>query len=237
MMAEEVTHTAELPGSIPLNKFAHEIYARERALGQPITHAAERAGLSKRSGAGSKLETDEDVRARIAWLAREDDEIVREKRRRLEERQWLIHGCDISQFYDDVEELATDKDGNPILDKDGNPITRKRQYLRPFSEIPPELRMCIHSLTWTDSGRPNLKLYDKQEANREIRKLLGLDAPTKIAPTTADGSDIAPEESLEELTNAVIDLSIRLDSIASADGPATGGGAVGAGLGETEAGD
>jgi hypothetical protein len=209
-MADEQTDTAVLPGSVPLTKFAHEIYARERALGQPITHAAERAGLGKRSGAGSKLEDNDDIRARIAWLAREDDELVREKRRRLEERQWLIHGCDISQFYEDVEETVTDKEGNLVFDGEQKPLIRKRQFLRPFSEIPPELRMCIHSLTWTDSGRPNLKLYDKQEANREIRKLLGLDAPQKFAPTKGDGSDLGSDEAINELTAALMDVAARL---------------------------
>lgn len=190
--AEMASGSTEKPptGSIPLNNFSHELYARERALGQPITHAAQRAGLGKRTGAGSKIEAAEDVRARIAWLAREDDEIVREKRRRLEERQWLIHDCDIATFFEDVEEVENDDNGNPKLDPDGNRIIRKRQRLKHFSEIPAELRMCIEGLTYTEKGRPNLKVYSKQDASRELRKLLGLDAPTKSELTGADGGPI-----------------------------------------------
>ena len=212
-------------GSVPLIKFSHELYARERALGQPIAHAAERAGFSKTSGAGSKCEALSKVQSRIAWLAREDDEIVREKRRRLEERQWLIHDADIAKFYEDVEEAVTDSKGCPVLDGDGEIVTRKRQMLKPFSEIPAEFRLCIHSLTWTDSGRPNLKLYDKQDASREIRKLLGLDAPTKYAPTKSDGSDLTDFGAVKELVAAVEDMAARIDALSddSTDGSPGGG--------------
>lgn len=197
-------------GSVPLNNFAHELYARERALAQPITHAAERAGLGKRSGAGSKIEALPEVQERIAWLAREDDEILREKRRRIEERQWLIHDADIAQFYtvEEVPELTPelgedgkpklDANGKPILvpalDKKNKPVVHKRQRPRVFEDLPPEHRLCVKSLTYTEKGKPNLVLYDKGDASKALRQMLGLDAPTKIAPTNVKGNGPAEYE-------------------------------------------
>lgn len=176
-MADELTHSADLPGSHPLSKFEHERYAIERSFGTAITIAAERAGLSRRSGAGSKLEQNEAVRNRIAFLAAQEKAVHDEKRKRLEERQWLWHDWDIASFYMDVEEPVFDKNGAAVTDEDGKPLMRWHQRLKPFSEIPQELRMCIESLTYTESGRPVLKLYSKADANRELRKINGIDAP------------------------------------------------------------
>src|SRR5215467_9078410 len=115
-VAEQLRDTVEVAGSRPLIKFEHERYAHERSFGMAITIAAERAGLSRRSGAGSKLEQREDVRDRIAYLASQEKAVHDEKRRRLEERQWLWHECDISQFYHMVEEPWIDAKGNPVID-------------------------------------------------------------------------------------------------------------------------
>jgi hypothetical protein len=73
----------------------------------------------------------------------------------------------------------------------------RRQRIKLFSELTPEQRLCIHSLTYTEKGKPNLKLYDKQDASKALRQLLGLDAPTKIAPTNAKGDGPAQMEFLD----------------------------------------
>jgi hypothetical protein len=39
----------------------------------------------------------------------------------------------------------------------------------------------IDSITYTDSGRPNLKLVSKEFAHRELRRMLGGDAEHPIA--------------------------------------------------------
>jgi len=39
----------------------------------------------------------------------------------------------------------------------------------------------IEGLTFTEKGKPNLKLVGKSQANIELRKMLGLDAPAKSA--------------------------------------------------------
>lgn len=206
---ESSLEVVEVAGSRPLSKRAHETFAWERSLGTAITIAAERAGLSRRSGAGSKLEQDEAVKARIAYLAAQDREVLAAKRRRLEERHWLWHEVDIGQFYEIVDEPWIDGKGNVVIDQDGNPVMRKRERLRPLSELPLELRMCVESLTWTDSGKPNLKLYRKDDANRELRKINGIDA----APSIADGEDharMSDKELFAELAKQASDLGVNL---------------------------
>lgn len=190
-MSGELTNLTELPGSHPLSKFEHEQYAKERSFGTAITIAAERAGLSRRSGAGSKLEQNEAVRERIGFLTAQVKEVLDEKRRRLEERQWLWHDVDIHDFYEVVDEPAYDRKGELMLDADGNPIMRKHNRLKPLSSIPVELRACIESLTYTESGRPILKLYNKSDANRELRKINGIDAPRL-------GDDVDPAMRLDD---------------------------------------
>src|SRR5947209_4250830 len=73
-------------GSLPLKTLKHELYARERALCTAPEQAAQRAGYAPRCGKCSQLERRKEVRARIAFLSRDDVELIREKRRRLEER-------------------------------------------------------------------------------------------------------------------------------------------------------
>jgi len=180
------TQTESLPattGSKPLSKHSHELYAHERSFGTAITIAAERAGLGRRSGAGSKLEQNQEVKDRITFLALQEKAVWDEKRRRLEGWPWLIHDADIAQFYERVEEPVFDRKGEVVRDAEGNPLMRKRDRLKPLSKIPAELRQCIDSITQTESGRVNLKLYSKADANRELRKINAIDK----APSLDDG--------------------------------------------------
>lgn len=228
--------TESLPapaGSEPLSKLAHELYAHERSFGTAITIAAERAGLSRRSGAGSKLEADPKVKARIAFLAAQEKAVWDEKRKRIEERQWLWHDVDVAKFYEDVEEPWLDGKGNavvePLMGGDGNvvkndlgevimrPVMRLRQRLRSFSDMPLEHRMCVESLTFTDSGKPNLKLYSKADANRELRKINGIDKAPSL-----DDSDPAmklnDKDFFAELARQANDLGIDIRMTFEVDG-------------------
>lgn len=115
------------------------------------------------------------VRSRVAYLLRQEEAVLAEKRHRLESRQWQWHESDIEDFYEDVQVPRHDAEGAILRDADGHPMMRWVKELKPFSAMSREQRMCIESLTFTDSGRPNLKLYSKADANKELRKLNGLD--------------------------------------------------------------
>src|SRR6266436_2275633 len=90
-------------GSVPLKAVKHEIYARERALCAPPEQAAQRAGYAPRCGKCSQLERRRDVQTRIAWLAGDDARLIREKRRRIEER------LNLSAFSDLMECVEIDE--------------------------------------------------------------------------------------------------------------------------------
>lgn len=62
----------------------HERYSRLRAILIPPRAAAKAIGLSPASGVATKLERNEGVRARIAELVADEEEILREKRHEIE---------------------------------------------------------------------------------------------------------------------------------------------------------
>jgi hypothetical protein len=83
------------------------------------------------------------------------------------------HETDPAAFWETVVEDAIDKNGEPILGADGKPLTRRYHRLKLFSELEPEHRMLIKSLTYTENGYPNLQVVKKSWANVELRKFLG----------------------------------------------------------------
>jgi hypothetical protein len=142
-----------------------EAYAHARACFHKPTEAARIAGFSDRSGQCSKYERNRKVQARIAYLAREPEATTKAKREEIEKYLWFALRADRSVFFDE------------------------NRHLRPFAEVEPEYRQLIEGLTFTEKGKPNLKLMTQSFALVELRKFLGLDAPTKIAPTTPDGTE------------------------------------------------
>jgi hypothetical protein len=180
----------EQPGALPLPVGRREVFSRLRARGLSALAAAREAGYSDISPKNAqKLAQDKRVKLRVAYLTRWEESVIAELRQILLDRQLSWHESDIGEFFDLVEEPYL-KDGEPVLNQDGVPLVRKVERLKPFSELSREQRMCIEGLTWTEKGKPNLKLYSKAEANKELRKLLGIDRPNKVAVTDAEGNDV-----------------------------------------------
>ena len=197
----ETTNSAALP----LKRKGWEAYARERSVGCGPWQAAKNAGLAPRTGVCTRLERHPDVQARILYLSAATLEVLAEKRRRVEEREWMIHDAPIEAFYEDVEEPVI-RSGKLVIGPDGKPLFRTSQRLKRFSELPTELLPVVESLTYTDSGRANLKLYSKADASRELRKMNGLDVPAKQEQT--EGKGRSSEEILQELKELAIKLGI-----------------------------
>jgi hypothetical protein len=59
-----------------------------------------------------RIENKPVVAARIAWLSRQDEEELREKRKRLEELLWVGLYADRADFYETVETPITDRNGH-----------------------------------------------------------------------------------------------------------------------------
>jgi hypothetical protein len=108
------------------------------------------------------------VQDRIAWFSRGDEEIFRAGRREVETWLWQGFRANYSRFW-----------------RDGQ--------LSDFEELPPEYLQFIEGLTYTEKGKPNLKLVSKLAIAEALRKLNGYDMPAKFAPTTPDGAALTLE--------------------------------------------
>lgn len=163
------------PGSRPLAKPQHERYARARSMLMPRLEAARRAGYeTMTAGNAAKLDRNRKIADRIAFLTRQDEEILTAKRQRLEEFLWNIHETDRAGLYETAEWPLRDAEGEPILDKDGQQVVIPYSRPRPIADLPDDLRRLVEGITVTESGRVIFKLYSAMQANQELRKLLGI---------------------------------------------------------------
>lgn len=175
------------PGSFPLRNPAYEWYTREIALmATPIQavrkvaqdhpeHAAViKAGFATMTQANAaKLDRKRKIRDRVAWFAREAEETLRMKRRELEGYLWGALRNDPAKYFEVITTDITDKEGEVIG-------TKEVERFRFLNTIPAELRQYVEV---TDKG---LKLVQKSEVHKELRKMLGLDAPTRAEVNTRD---------------------------------------------------
>lgn len=200
-----------IAGSDPLSD-KQERFAQMLRLGLPSAEAYREAGFQVEASSfvdnARKLANKPKVKDRVNYLRRQEQDVWEEKRKILEERQWLWHQADIGQFYEVIDEPILTKAGY-VTDAEGNPIMRKRERLKPISELPLELRMCVDSLTFTDSGKPNLKLYSKADANRELRKINGIDV-AKSEDESDPTSRLPDKEFFAELAKQASELGVNL---------------------------
>jgi hypothetical protein len=179
------------PAAFPLRIWRQERVAQLRSLGLPSLEAVREAGYANMSAENArKLANKRHVLARVAYLRKQDAEVLAERRDIVAERQWLWHDFDIGDYYEDAEEPRFDKDGHLLIGPDGKPVMRHFQRLKPLSALTREQRLAIESLTYTENGKPNLKLHSKMQANIELRKIYGIDRPMKIAPTDPEGKAV-----------------------------------------------
>jgi hypothetical protein len=92
-----------------------------------------------------RLEHRPEIRERIEYLTRQAEELVTEKRRRIEERLWSMHEADIGDYFETVEVAKSDKDGKLETDEAGKMLTVKKQRPRLLSDLPPDLRKVIET--------------------------------------------------------------------------------------------
>ena len=195
----------------PLKHSKYEIFARQRALNQSPLIAGQIAGLNYDRRNLFRIENKPVVAARIAWLSRQDEEALREKRKRLEEALWVGLYADRADFYETVETPITDRNGHAVLKRNGEPYTKMVIQLKPLDKLTPRLRCLIESITYTESGRPNLKLISKEYCLRELRKMLGADSPPEQRAN--DFSQYTDAELLAELDRVANELGIKTASM------------------------
>jgi hypothetical protein len=116
------------PGSRALKNAKYEKYCRLRASAQPRLPAYREAGWETSDDENAysnacRLERRAGVRQRIEYLSRQDEELIAEKRRRIEETLWAIHEANIQDLFEVAERAKTNKDGNIETDENGRTLT------------------------------------------------------------------------------------------------------------------
>ena len=105
-----------------------------------------------------RLERRPGVKERIEYLSHQDEELIAEKRRRIEETLWNIHEAAIGDYIETVE-------------VDGKIIERPKR----ISELPREAQKNIEKITIDGRGRAVPQLYGKLAASQELRKMLNIE--------------------------------------------------------------
>ena len=202
-----------LPGSQPLSNARHEHYCRLRSLLCPKAQALREAGMRavKNHDAVSnatRLERRQDVRDRIAFLVRQEEEVLAEKRKRIEEMLWAIHEANIGDLWETYEAAKIGKDGKTEIDEAGNMLTVKKERPRLLSDVPPDLRKAIEHVQVDARGNVVPQLYSKLQANAELRKMLI--GGQKDRPET-DVSRLSDAELIQQLADQAKELGIEID--------------------------
>jgi hypothetical protein len=205
-----------LPGSRPLRKPAHERYARARSLLMPKIEAYRYAGLGGKEGEpdaedihamrgnASKLERKQHVIDRIAYLCRQDEEVLAEKRKRLEELLWMIHDFNPKDLWEVSERPKTNKKGEPVLDEAGNPIMIRYERPKFIQDLPEDVQRVIEG-----KGEFGPQTYSKMQANQELRKLLGIG----LVSDDSRGSEferMSDQQLIAELSRQANELGINI---------------------------
>jgi hypothetical protein len=202
-----------VPGSRPLSNSRREKYCQLRALMMPRVAAYKSSGWNVATNVvagvnAARLEASPDVADRIAYLGRQGEDLIKAKRQRLEESLWHQHEADIGNLFETVEVPKLNRKGEPVMDKEGQPVTYKRQVVRDLQQVPPELRHAIESISLDAKGNVAAKLVSKLEANKELRKMLGLDNQRAVDSEISRMSDA---ELVSELAKQANELGVQID--------------------------
>lgn len=183
----EITASPEkkIPGLGSLKSYKHELFARALVLNLPLLECARRAGYDVMTKANAhKIARRRDVLDRVAYLAGNTDEILREKRSAIERELGAVAYANMDDF------VKIDDKGLPVLDLSevGQLESSERR----------SLMAAVKTVRYTDNG-PMLELHGKLEAIAQLRKLNGTDAPDKHDLTLRRGADALTDHELAHI--------------------------------------
>ena len=209
------------PESRALKNAKYERYCRLRALAQPRILAYREVGWGSREDDvayinACRLERRPEIRDRIAYLTRREEDLIAEKRRRIEEQLWAIHEANIQDFFTTEEDLnPTETINNPAeiaSNSDQQKVAispRARVVPRPLTELDPESAKLIEDVTVDSKGKLIPKLYSKTWANAELRKMLNIGGQKEREQT--DVSRLSDAELIQRLADQAKELGIEID--------------------------
>ena len=188
-------------------------YCRLRAQLLPKLDAFRNAGFTAETNHTAysnvyRLEKRKNVQDRMAYFCRQDEKVLQEKRKRIEEVLWLVHEANVADLWETIEVRKLDKEGNPVLGKDGNAVMEKIQRPRLLSELPEDLQRVVESVSIDGHGRMVPKVYSKLQANAELRKLLKIDG---VPRESGELTRLTTAELVAQLAQQAKALGIELD--------------------------
>ena len=155
----------------------------------------------------TRLERRQDVRDRIAFLVRQEEEVLAEKRKRIEEMLWAIHEANIGDFFERYDKEVTDKNGNIETDEKGAVLRQACERPKLLADLSPEMAKLIQDVWVDNEGRLIPRLYSKLAANKELRAFLNLSAKSE-AP---DVTKLSDAELIAQLAQMAKELGIEID--------------------------
>jgi hypothetical protein len=191
----------------------HEKYCRLRAALLPRAQAFREAGWNDSSDEGAynhacRLEHRPGVRARIEYLSKQQEDLIAEKRQRIEEALWNIHSADIGDCFETYEAAKIGRDGKLETDQDGKTLTVKKQRPRLLSDLPPDVRKTIEDVSVDKNGNVIPKLYSRLQANAELRKMHNIG---RTEDRSTDISRLSDAELVAQLAEQAKQLGIEID--------------------------
>src|SRR6516225_6911347 len=200
------------PGSRALKNAKYERYCRLRASAQPRIAAYREAGFETSDDAdaysnGCRLERRREIKDRISYLSRQEEDLIVEKRRRIEAQLWAIAEANIQDFFEPHEVIQRDHTGQPTHDEKGALSTETRVRPKLLTDLPPDLAKLIEDVQVDNRGRLIPRLYSKERANKELRNMLNLSA--KEAPR--DVTQLSDQELIATLADQARQLGITID--------------------------
>ena len=195
-----------------LKNAKYERYCRLRASAQPRIPAYREAGWhSKKDDVAyanaCRLERRPGVRERIEYLSHQDEELIAEKRRRIEEMLWAIHEANIGDLWETYEAAKVGKDGKAETDEAGHLLTVKKERPRLISELSPDIAKLIEDVTADSKGRLIPRLFSKLQASKELRAMLNIGRPEQAT----DVSRLSDAELIQQLADQAKELGIEID--------------------------
>jgi hypothetical protein len=211
-MAKTDLFAISSPASQPLKNSKHERYCRLRAALLPRAQAFREAGWNDARDEGAynhacRLERRPGVAARIEFLSHRAEDLITEKRRRIEEWLWAVHEVDFGAFWETYEIAKTSRNGEMATDQDGKMLTVRKQRAKLINDLPLELRRLIESVTVDRHGNIFPQVYSKDKANRGLRELLNLgrieDRP--------ESDVLSDAELIQQLSEQAKQLGVKID--------------------------
>jgi hypothetical protein len=183
------------PGSRVLKNPKYEKYSRLRASALPRIQAYREVGWVSREDEvayinACRLERRPEIRDRVAYLIRQEEDLVVEKRRRIEETLWNIHEADIGDYFE-------------THDIDGKIIEQPKR----LSDVPQEIRKNIEKITIDGRGRAVPQLYSKLAASQELRKMLNIGRSDECS----DVSRLSDAELIQQLADTAKELGTEIN--------------------------